>query len=150
MKKRNIELIVGGFVLASFVGLMARSLRVSGLAMFSRGGYEVEAFFSNAGGLKEGAGVHVAGVQVGQVRQIALDEDRARVVLAIVAGTEIQEDAIASIKTRGLMGEKYVAIAPGASEVILKGGERIRETQPAVDLESLISKYVFSDQKGGE
>jgi len=72
------------------------------------------------------------------------------VVLAIKKGIAIQEDAIAVIKTRGLIGEKFVEITPGGSDVVLQPGEQVRETQPAIDLESLISKYMFSTESGGK
>jgi len=72
-----------------------------------------------------------------------LDDYQAKVVLLLPEDVKIQEDAIASIKTKGLIGEKYVEITPGASDRILRPGERIRDTQPAVDLEQLISSYVF-------
>jgi phospholipid/cholesterol/gamma-HCH transport system substrate-binding protein len=56
---------------------------------------------------------------------------------------KIQEDAIASIKTKGLIGEKDIEITPGGSEKLIGPGGKIRETQPSVDLEELLSKYIF-------
>jgi phospholipid/cholesterol/gamma-HCH transport system substrate-binding protein len=99
--------------------------------------------FSNIGGLKVGSSVEIAGVNVGRVTSIALDNYQAQVVLNFPNALKIQEDAIASVKTRGLIGEKYVEITPGGSEEIIKPGGRIRETQPAIDMEELISKFVF-------
>jgi len=80
---------------------------------------------------------------VGRVRSIRLDNYQAQVVLKLPRSVKIQEDAIASVKTKGLIGEKYVEITPGGSEKIIQPGGRIRETQPAMDLEGLISKYAF-------
>jgi phospholipid/cholesterol/gamma-HCH transport system substrate-binding protein len=93
--------------------------------------------------LKKGSSVMIAGVEVGRIKDISLEDYQARVVMNIAKTVKVQEDAIASIKTRGLIGEKYVEITPGASEKIIPPGGRIRETQPAIDFEELISKYVF-------
>jgi phospholipid/cholesterol/gamma-HCH transport system substrate-binding protein len=106
-------------------------------------GYEIYGFFSNVGGLKVGSSIEIAGVNVGRVTSIVLDNYQAHVALNFPDGLKIQEDAIASVKTRGLIGEKYVEITPGGSEEIIKPGGRIQETQPAVDMEELISKFVF-------
>jgi phospholipid/cholesterol/gamma-HCH transport system substrate-binding protein len=113
------------------------------MEVFGSKGYEVYALFSNSGGLRTGASIVIAGVDVGRVKSITLEEYQARVVLNIPENVKIQEDAIASIKTKGLIGEKYVEITPGGSEKIISPGGRIRETQPAVDLEELISNFVF-------
>jgi phospholipid/cholesterol/gamma-HCH transport system substrate-binding protein len=85
----------------------------------------------------------IAGVEVGRIKNISLEDYQARVVLNVAEGIKIQEDAIASIKTRGLIGEKFVEITPGAAEKMVPPGGRIRETQPPIDFEDLISKYVF-------
>jgi phospholipid/cholesterol/gamma-HCH transport system substrate-binding protein len=85
----------------------------------------------------------IAGVEVGRVKEIALDDYQARVVMILPETVQIQEDAIASVKTKGLIGEKYIEITAGGSDVLLKAGERIRDTQPAVDLEQVISSFVF-------
>lgn len=100
--------------------------------------------FQRAGGIKPGDRVEIAGVEVGRVKDVRLDSDyEAEVALSLDKGIRIQEDAIASIKTKGLIGEKYVTITPGSSERILRNGEKIRETESVVDIEDLISKYVF-------
>jgi len=150
MKKLDLELTVGLFVLAGILGLGYLAVKLGGMEVLGGGRYELVASFSNVGGLKAGSSVAIAGVDVGKVKGIALRDYEARVVLAIDEGIGVQEDAIASVKTRGLIGEKYVELAPGGSDVVLKPGEKIRETQPAVDIESLISKYVFSDDSEGK
>jgi phospholipid/cholesterol/gamma-HCH transport system substrate-binding protein len=99
--------------------------------------------FSNIGGLKVGSSIEIAGVNVGRVTSIVLDNYQAHVVLNFTKDLRIQEDAIAAVKTRGLIGEKYVEITPGGSEEIIKPGGRIQETQPAIDIEGLISKFAF-------
>jgi phospholipid/cholesterol/gamma-HCH transport system substrate-binding protein len=99
--------------------------------------------FPGTGGLKAGAPVEIAGVEVGRVDRIDLVDYEARVTLRIRRGVEIQDDAIASIKTRGLIGEKFLRISPGGSEKIVPPNGRIREVEAPVDLEELISKYIF-------
>jgi phospholipid/cholesterol/gamma-HCH transport system substrate-binding protein len=95
------------------------------------------------GGLKAGSGVEIAGVQVGRVESIGLADYQARVVLRLETHVKIQDDSIASIKTKGLIGEKYIRISPGGSDKIIPPNGRIREVEAPVDLEELISKYIF-------
>ena len=143
MRRFNVEIAVGIFVLAGILCLAYLSIKLSKMEMIG-GGYQIEAVFSNSGGLKDGAPVVISGVEVGRVKSIGLDSDyQAKVVMVLPEKIKIQEDAIASIKTKGLIGEKYVEIIPGASDIVLKAGDRIRDTQPAVDLEQLISSFVF-------
>jgi phospholipid/cholesterol/gamma-HCH transport system substrate-binding protein len=85
----------------------------------------------------------IAGVEVGRVKGIRIEDYAAKVTLSLKEGLEIQEDAIASVKTKGLIGEKYIQISPGGSDEIIPPGGMIRETEPAVDIEQLISNYVF-------
>jgi len=103
------------------------------------------AVFSDIGGLRNGSPVVVAGVDVGLVESISLVDYEARVVLQINPGLEIHEDAVVSVKTRGLIGEKFVQISAGAAEAVIKPGGRIRQTESAVDIEALISKYAFGN-----
>jgi phospholipid/cholesterol/gamma-HCH transport system substrate-binding protein len=142
MRKYDVELAVGIFVLAGLVCLGYLSIKLGTMEMVG-GGYELNAIFPNVGGLKTGSPIVIAGVEVGRVKSIALENYQARVFISLPRDLKIQEDAIASIKTKGLIGEKYIEISPGGSEKILKPGNQIRETQPPVDLEELISKYVF-------
>lgn len=143
MKKFDLELSIGLFIVAGIICLGYLSIKLGRMEVFGSKGYEVYALFSNSGGLKTGASIVIAGVDVGRVKSITLEEYQARVILNIPESVKIQEDAIASIKTKGLIGEKYVEITPGGSEKIISAGGRIRETQPAVDLEELISNFVF-------
>jgi phospholipid/cholesterol/gamma-HCH transport system substrate-binding protein len=143
MKKFDLELAVGLFIIAGIVCLGYLSIKLGKMEIVGERGYEIYALFSNTGGLNNGAPVEISGVEVGRVRGITLDHYQARVILNLPWSLKIQEDAIASVKTKGLIGEKYIEIAPGASEKIIKPGGRIRETQPAIDIEELISKYVF-------
>ena len=90
-----------------------------------------------------GSAVEIAGVEIGRVDKIDLVDYQARVSLWINSGVKLQDDAIASIKTKGLIGEKYVRISPGASDKLVGPGGKIREVEAPVDLEELISKYIF-------
>jgi len=143
MKKFDIQMSVGLFLIAGIVCLGYLSVKLGGMEVLGNKGYEVYALFSNSGGLKVGSSISIAGVDVGRVRSIDLEDYQARIVLNLSEDVKIQEDAIASIKTKGLIGEKYIAITPGASEKWVDPGGRIRETQPAVDFEELISNFVF-------
>lgn len=143
MKKFDLELAVGFFMIIGMVCLGYLSVKLGGIDFLGNGGYELEAVFSNSGGLKPGSSVVIAGVDVGRVKGVSLDNYEAKVSMDLPKGLNIQEDAIVSIKTRGLIGEKYVEITPGGSEEILKPGGRIRDTQPPVDLEQVLSSYVF-------
>jgi phospholipid/cholesterol/gamma-HCH transport system substrate-binding protein len=143
MRRFDLELAVGVFVILGIVCLGYLSIKLGKMEILGNKGYEIYAIFSNSGGLKTGAPIVIAGVEVGRVKGVALDNYQARVVLNLPATITIQEDAVASVKTRGLIGEKYLEITPGGSEQIIPPGGRIRETEPAVNLEDLISKFVF-------
>lgn len=143
MKKLDIEFTVGLFLIAGIICLGYLSIKLGRMEVLGGEGYDVYALFSNSGGLKKGSSVMIAGVEVGRIKDISLEDYQARVVMNVAAAIKIQEDAIASIKTRGLIGEKFVEITPGASEKTVPPGGRIRETQPPIDFEQLISKYVF-------
>ena len=143
MKKFDLELSVGIFLLIGIICLGYLSIKLARMEVLGEGGYDIYANFTNAGGLKKGASVVIAGVEVGRVKSIAMVDYEARVVLTLPNTLEIQEDAIASIKTKGLIGEKFIQITPGGADEILKSGDRIRDTLPALDVEELISKFVF-------
>ncbi len=147
MKKFDVELSVGLFIIAGIICLGYLSIKLGKMEVLGGEGYEVYAVFSNSGGLKPGASILIAGVHVGRVKHVNLEDYQARVTMNLEKKVKIQEDAIASIKTKGLLGEKYVEITAGGSEKIIRPGDRIRETQPAVDFEQLISNYVFGEIK---
>lgn len=143
MKKFDLELAVGLFIIAGILCLGYLSIKLGKMEIVGKKGYEIYGVFSNIGGLKVGSSIEIAGVNVGRVTNISLDNYQAHVVLNFPKDLKIQEDAIASVKTRGLIGEKYIEITPGGSEEIIKPGSRIQETQPAIDIEGLISKFAF-------
>lgn len=143
MKRFDLELMVGLFIIAGIICLGYLSIKLGKMEVVGGKGYEIYAIFSNIGGLRTGSSIEIAGVDVGRVKRIILDNYQAHVVLDLPWSVKIQEDAIALVKTKGLIGEKYIEITPGGSEKIIQPGGRIRETQPAVDLEELISKFAF-------
>jgi len=143
MRKFDLELAVGIFMIAGMVCLAYLTIKLGQLEVFGDKGYEIQAVFSSSGGLKTGSSVVIAGVEVGRVKKVVLDDYEARVTMSIPLEVKIQEDAIASIKTKGLIGEKYVEISPGGLDENLEPGGVIRDTQPPIDIEQLISKYVF-------
>jgi len=149
MRKVTLELVVGWFVIAALVLFTYFAIRIGRREALGGRAYELSALFANVGNLKKGSSVLIAGVPVGRVRDVTLEDYQANVSIAILEDTKVQEDAIASVKTRGLLGDTFIEIAPGGSDVVLKQGERIRETEPAIDFYSLVSKYVFSQKSGG-
>ncbi len=144
MKKIDAELSAGLFLLLGIFALAFISIKLGRLDVTGRGEYTLYAEFEKAGGVKTGAAVEVAGVEVGKVKSIRLDKNyEAMVELVVSDKVKIQEDAIASIKTKGLIGEKYVQINPGGSDKMLTNGGRIRETESPIDIEEAISKYIY-------
>jgi phospholipid/cholesterol/gamma-HCH transport system substrate-binding protein len=119
------------------------SIKLGKMEVWGSKGYDIHAVFSNSGGLKSGSGIVIAGVEVGRVKSVQLRNYQAQVVMNLPWDVRIQEDAIASIKTKGLIGEKYIEITPGGSKKAIGPGGKIRDTQPSVDLEELLSKYIF-------
>jgi len=143
MRRFDLEVAVGLFMIAGIVCLGYLSIKLGGMELLGQKGYELNLVFSNSGGLKQGSPVVIAGVDVGRVKEVRLDDYQALVVIHLPEDVKIQEDAIASIKTKGLIGEKYVEIAPGGAEDFVGPGGKLRDTQPAIDMEALISKFVF-------
>ena len=143
MRKLDLEFTVGIFVMVGILCLAYLSIRIAKEEIIGGKGYEVYAVFSNIGGLKVGSTASIAGVDVGQVTSITMEDYEAKVVIQFPFEVQIQEDAIAAIKTKGIIGEKYVMISPGGAEEMIPPGGRIRETLPALDVEELISNFVF-------
>jgi len=143
MNRYNLEVLVGIFVVAGLIALGYLSIKLGKLEVIGTKGYDVVAEFSDVGGLKAGSSVEIAGVDVGRVTDISLKDYQALVRIRMRPDVKLQDDSIASIKTKGLIGEKFVALAPGGSDKMVKPGGRIRETESAIDFENLISNYVF-------
>jgi len=142
MNKHKLEFFVGLFIAIGILCLAFLSIRIARNEFTTTGGYEVHAVFSNCTGIRSGSPISIAGVEIGRVKQVTLKDYEANVVLMIQAGVILQKDSIASIKTNGMIGEKYIEITPGADDQPISAGGSFRDTQPAMDLEGLISKYV--------
>jgi phospholipid/cholesterol/gamma-HCH transport system substrate-binding protein len=147
MEKTKLELIVGVFVLIGIVCLGYLSIKLGKLELISGDLYEIEAPFNSASGLKPGAAVEIAGVEVGRVKSILLKNDQAIVRLAVHNEITLYSDTFASIKTRGIIGEKFLALSPGGGGDPLKAGGTIRDTESGLDLEELVSQYVHGKIK---
>ena len=143
MKRSVLDLSVGVFLIIGLLAVAWLSVRLGRVDLLGGHGYVVTADFPTVGGLKAGSPVEIAGVQIGNVDAINLVDDQARVVMSIRSGIKLQDDSIASIKTKGLIGEKYIRISPGGSDRSIPPNGRIKEVEPPVDLEELLSKYVF-------
>ena len=143
MKKFDLELTVGLFMIAGILCLGYLAIKLGRMEVVGEQGYEIYAVFSNVGGLKNGSSIVIAGVDVGRVKNVTLDNYQARIVMNLPWSVKVQEDAIVSIKTKGLIGEKYIEITPGGSEKIIQPGGRLRETQSPIDFEELISKFIY-------
>jgi phospholipid/cholesterol/gamma-HCH transport system substrate-binding protein len=145
MKRSYLEFIVGLFLAIGVACLAYLSIQVARQDFFNAGGYEVRALFSNCSGLRPGSQVMIAGVEVGRVKCIGLEEYEASVAMTIKPGVILQKDAIASVKSKGLIGEKFVEITPGAADETIAAGGVIRDTEPSMDIEGLLSKYVHGN-----
>ena len=145
MKKTNLELFVGIFVLLGIAAVAYLTIKLGSGSLIGGNTYLIEARFANAGGLHPGSSVLLAGVAVGRVEAVRMDPQdySAIATLRIAARLRLPTDSMASIKTTGLIGDKYVSLSPGADEACLTPGTRIIMTESAVDLESLISKMAF-------
>lgn len=143
--RRRIELLVGVFIVIGVACISYIAINLGDISMFGRDQYELKARFTSSSGLRKGAYVEAAGVRIGIVRDITFipDEYLAEVTMAIDNHVEVQEDASASISTAGIIGDKFIKITPGGLDDILEPGEEILETEPSINLEELISKYVF-------
>ena len=147
MERKGLELGVGVFVLFGLVCLAYLSLNLGDVRLFGASGYTVTARFANVSGLKEKAAVTMAGVNIGEVDKIRLEQGEAVVTLRIQEGMRLEEDVIASVKTMGIIGDKYISITPGGSDRYIEPGGRIMDTVPPLDIEELLGKFVFGTLK---
>lgn len=145
MKRASVEMSVGIFVLMGILAVGYLAIQLGKMELMGDNYYILKARFQSVSGLKNGARVEIAGVPVGKVTSITLDKERmaALVTMKIQKGIEITDDAIASVRTSGLIGDKFIKLSPGGSDEILKDGDLITDTESSVDIEELIGKYVF-------
>ncbi len=146
MNKFSLEFIVGLFVIIGVAAVSYLTFNVAGLTSFGNNHYLLTAKFENSSGLKEGAVIELAGVRIGKVKSIKLNKQEylSQATLAIENGVEISDDSIASIRTSGIIGDKFIKITLGGSDEILKNGDEIIETEPSISIEELVSKYIFN------
>ncbi|MGV7228822.1 MAG: outer membrane lipid asymmetry maintenance protein MlaD [Nitrospirales bacterium] len=145
MERGKLEFVVGLFVLVGILCLGYLAIKLGKLELVGGNYYELTADFSSSSGLKKGASVEIAGVEVGRVKSIELKDDQAEIVLAIQDGITVYNDAIASIKTRGIIGEKYMGLSPGGSGDPLPKGGTIVDTESGIDLEQVISQFIHGN-----
>lgn len=145
MKQGKLELLVGGFVLLGLAAILYLTVKLGAGSFIGGDHYTLEARFDNASGLNAGCSVHVAGVPVGRVESIRVDpgDFSAIATMTVLSGLHLPADSMASIKTSGLIGDKFISLSPGAETECLKPGDRITMTESSVDIESLIGKMAF-------
>jgi phospholipid/cholesterol/gamma-HCH transport system substrate-binding protein len=144
-ERSSLELSVGLFMVVGLLAISYLALRLGDIGLFKQDTYSLHARFVSSSGLNEGALVEVGGVRVGTVKKIQVDFDsyESIVTMALDPRIRLQEDAIASIRTSGIIGDKFVKISPGGSDTYLESGGEIYETESSINLEELISKYIF-------
>lgn len=144
MKRATLETIVGIFVLIGILCLAYLSIKLGKMELFGGDYYKVQADFDTVSGLKSGASVEIAGVEVGRVSQILFDpkKDMAKVYMQIRPSIKLSDDVIASVRTRGIIGDKFIKLSPGGSDKFLPPGGIIRSTESSIDIEEMISHYI--------
>jgi phospholipid/cholesterol/gamma-HCH transport system substrate-binding protein len=145
MSIAKLEMVVGVFMIIGILCLGYVSIKLGKMELVGGDFYTVYAGFDSVSGLKPGARVEVAGVEVGKVDRITLDAksgDRAVTCLKIKTGVKITDDVIASVRTSGIIGDKFIKLKPGGSDRMLKNNDQIRETESAIDIEELVSKFI--------
>ena len=145
MNSTKLELTVGVFMLIGILCLGYLSIKLGKMEIIGGNYYQVTARFDSVSGLKKGARVELAGVEIGSVDKIGLSNasgDQAEVTMKIKDGIKISDDVIASVRTSGIIGDKFIKLKPGGSDQFLKNGSRIQETESAIDIEELVSKFI--------
>jgi phospholipid/cholesterol/gamma-HCH transport system substrate-binding protein len=146
MERTTLDLWVGAFVVAGIAALVLLAMKVGNLSTYNVSDtYQLQAYFTNVGGLKPTASVRSAGVLVGRVRDIRLDTERyeARVTMDIDKRYQFPRDTFANIQTAGLLGENFIGLQPGGDDQMLKNGETFKKTQSAMILEDLVGQFLY-------
>jgi phospholipid/cholesterol/gamma-HCH transport system substrate-binding protein len=148
MKRSSLEMIVGVFLLAGFASFSWLAVKMGDLELFKKESYDITASFTSISGLKEGAALELAGVVVGKVTKIKLNEEEyeATVYMDVRKTVELSDDSIASIRTSGIIGDKFIKLTPGGSDIMLEPGDMIEETEASISIEELVSKYIFEGE----
>lgn len=148
MKKTTVEIVVGLFMIMGFLAFVYLAFNLGEISIFSGSRtYTIRAEFDNVSGIKKGASVQIAGVVVGEVSDMWLDEAYAKLSLTIDKKIKVPADSMASVKSQGIIGDKFIQLSLGGDEELLGEGDLITDTESAVDIESLISKFAFGSAK---
>lgn len=149
MKNSTLEILVGLFMVIGFCAFGYLALQLGEVSFLTSGStYTIKAEFDNVAGVKKGASVQVAGVPVGSVADISLGEDDVAVLtLQLDNDLQVPTDSMASVKSQGIIGDKYIQLSLGGEEEMFKPGDVLRETESSLDIESLISKFAFGSAK---
>jgi phospholipid/cholesterol/gamma-HCH transport system substrate-binding protein len=149
MKKYSMETAVGIFVVIGFLCVGYMTVKLGNVSLLGGDTYVLQARFATVSGLKIGSPVEIYGIQVGRVDKLEIDPQKqlAWVELGIRNGINVYDDGSASIKTAGLIGDKFIKVDPGGSGNLLKPGGTITETSSALDIEDLIGRYAFGEVK---
>jgi phospholipid/cholesterol/gamma-HCH transport system substrate-binding protein len=149
MKNNSLEITVGLFMLLGFGAFIYLALQLGEVPFLtSSSTYVIQAEFDNVSGVKKGAAVQVAGVGVGEVVEVALGENQvALLTLRIDKTLKVPTDSMASVKSQGIIGDKYIQISLGGDQEIFAPGDLIVDTESSLDIESLISKFAFGSAK---
>ena len=152
MKKYTQETVVGIFVVIGLIAIAYMTVKLGNMGFLGENTYTLYAKFNKVTGLRVGNPVTMFGLNIGRVESFKLDQKDQMVLVdfKIDNGIEIYDDAIASIKTEGLIGDKFVSIDPGGSGELLKSGDIITDTESPTDIMDLVSKYAFGDVSGGK
>jgi phospholipid/cholesterol/gamma-HCH transport system substrate-binding protein len=145
MNMAKLEITVGVFMLIGMLCLGYISIKLGKMEIMGGDYYTVSAEFDSVSGLKPGARIEVAGVEIGKVDRISLNPksgDRAVTIMKIKTGIKITDDVIASVRTSGIIGDKFIMLKPGGSDRFLTNNSTIRETESAIDIEELVSKFI--------
>jgi phospholipid/cholesterol/gamma-HCH transport system substrate-binding protein len=149
MQKYSKETVVGIFVVIGLICIGYMTIQLGDLGLIEGNTYPLVARFTKVTGLREGSAVNMLGLEIGRVGKMTMDQDKQQAVveLRINKGVKVYDDAIASIKTEGLIGDRYVSLDAGGSGALLKAGDTIIETEAPADIMDLVSKYAFGDVK---
>ena len=147
MSQRGIEFIVGVFVLSGIAALGYLSIQLGGMDLLGAGKYDITAKFSTVSVLRVGASIEMSGVKIGRVQKIILIGEDALVSLQLDNSIKLSRDSIASIRTKGILGDKYILLSQGGSDTLIKPGGKIRDTEPPIDIEKLIGDFIFGKVK---
>jgi len=146
--KLKIETITGIFMIIGLVALGFMAIKMGDIELLGNNTYQINAKFTSVSGVREGSFIEAAGVRIGIVKKIEFvpDDYLALVTMNIDQSVKIQEDATASVRTAGIIGDKFIKISPGGADEYLEPGMEILETEPSINLEELISKYIFESK----